>query len=59
MSEDRAFRRFMDAVDDYIADVLGGLVSDDIPDYDYWSAYSAGICAEETARRAIRNAKDS
>lgn len=35
-----------------------GLTIDDLPDFDYWSAWDAGISPSETARDVIQAARD-
>ena len=52
----RMFNKYMKQVDTDILNIVG-MVSDDLPDYDYATAYSQGISAHHTAESAIANAQ--
>ena len=57
-SEDRRlFAAYMDKVNAHLLDRVG-LEADDLPDYDYWSTWEAGIPATQAAEEAIRHAAD-
>jgi hypothetical protein len=56
--QDMNFDDWRKAVDAIIADRVGGLTSDDLPDVDYRGLYETGKSPEEAARFAVRNAED-
>jgi hypothetical protein len=44
-------------VDKAIADKTGGFTGDDLPNWDYWTAWDSGVSATTAAARVIRAAR--
>ena len=57
MSDRKDFQQWQRRVDELLAQICG-LVSDDLPDFDYAAAYQSGESPAAVARQAIRAAGD-
>lgn len=55
----RTYSKFMELVDQHIADQLGGLTSEDLPDVcDTYSAFLDGYTPEEAAEMILEEAAE-
>lgn len=52
------FEEWKRLVDVKVADILGGLTTDDLPDMDYYQMYLDKISPTNAAKKAISNAKN-
>lgn len=55
MTQEITFETWMKKVNRVVVQTCG-LGVEDIPDYDYWSNWDAGVSPEETAKEALDNA---
>jgi len=54
----RTFEQWKAIVNAIVESLAGGLSSDDLPDYDYRTAYENGVSPSTAARKAIRAARE-
>lgn len=55
-TEDREFKKWMQKVDNNLLDMVG-ILSADLPDYDYRAAFNAGDTPNDVAKQVIEHAK--
>jgi len=51
----KTFEEWKREVDEIIHMLTGGLISEDLPDWNYQEAYDAGVIAEDAAREVLND----